>query len=72
MSKGQPKEEVVDYLEEDDEIRGQQYVLLSFLSPEKVLQDKSRAFFTEFLKDYEVTWKTKNLPPTTWTISELP
>jgi hypothetical protein len=61
MSKGQAKEEVVDFLEEDDEIRGQQYVLLSFLSPEKVLQDKSRAFFTEFLKDYEVTWKTKNL-----------
>ena len=55
------KEEVIDFLEEDDPIRGQQYVLLSFISPEKVLQDKSRYFFAEFLKDYEINWKTKNL-----------
>ena len=59
MSKSQ--EEVVDFLEEDDPIRGQQFVLLSFISPERVLQDKSRYFFAEFLKDYEINWKTKNL-----------
>ena len=29
-----------DYLEEDAELRGQKYCCLSFLSPEKVLDDK--------------------------------
>jgi hypothetical protein len=53
--------EEIDFLEEDDPIRGQDFVLLSFLSPEKVLQDKSRYFFNEFLKNYEISWKTKNL-----------
>ena len=61
MSKTNPAEETVDFLDEDDEIRGQNYVLLSFLSPEKVLQNKERQFFNEFLKDYEIGWKTKNL-----------
>ena len=61
MSKTNPSEETVDFLDEDDEIRGQNYVLLSFLSPEKVLQNKERHFFNEFLKDYEIGWKTKNL-----------
>lgn len=55
------KEEEIDFLEEDDPIRGQEFVLLSFLSPEKVLQDKDRFFFNEFLKDYEISWKIKNL-----------
>ena len=50
-----------DFLEEDDEVRGQRYVLLSFLSPEKVLAKKDVYFFNEFVKDYEITWKTKNL-----------
>lgn len=58
--KSEPEPEI-DFLEEDDPIRGQEVVLLSFLSPEKVLQDKNRYFFNEFLKDYEITWKTKNL-----------
>jgi hypothetical protein len=55
------KPEEVDFLTEDDEIRGQRYVLLSFISPEKVLADKDVFFFNEFVKDYEVSWKTKNL-----------
>ena len=50
-----------DFLMEDDEIRGQRYVLLSFLSPEKVLASKDAYFFNKFVKDYEITWKTKNL-----------
>jgi len=50
-----------DFLDEDDEIRGQRYVLLSFLSPEKVLAKKDVHFFNEFVKDYEISWKTKNL-----------
>lgn len=50
-----------DFLEEDQEIPGQKFVLLSFLSPEKVLSNKDAYFFTEFVKDYEIQYKTKKL-----------
>ena len=50
-----------DFLEEDAEIPSQRFVLLSFLSPEAVLERKDQFFFEKFLKNYEVTWKTKNL-----------
>jgi hypothetical protein len=50
-----------DFLDEDNEIPGQRYVLLSFLSPEKVLERKDAFFLEQFLKNYEITWKTKNL-----------
>jgi hypothetical protein len=50
-----------DFLEEDTDIPGQKYVLLSFLSPEKVLADKGVFMFTNFLKDYEIQYKTKKL-----------
>jgi len=50
-----------DFLDEDNEIPGQRFALLSFLSPEKVLARKDLYFFEQFLKNYEITWKTKNL-----------
>jgi hypothetical protein len=50
-----------DFLDEDNEIPGQRFALLSFLSPEKVLARKDLFFFEQYLKNYEVTWKTKNL-----------
>ena len=50
-----------DFLDEDPEISGQRYVLLSFISPEKVLERKDLHFFKRFLESYEVTWKLKNL-----------
>jgi hypothetical protein len=50
-----------DFLDEDTEIPGQRYVLLSFLSPEKVLDKKELFFFQKFLHAYEVDWKIKNL-----------
>jgi hypothetical protein len=50
-----------DFLDEDNEIPGQRYTLLSFLSPEKVLARKDQFFFEQFLKNYEINWKTKNL-----------
>lgn len=50
-----------DFLEEDQEIPGQKFVLLSFLSPEKVLANKDVFFFTEFVKDYEIQYKTKKI-----------
>ena len=52
---------VEDFLEEDTEIPGQRYVLLSFVSPEKVLEKKDIHFFKKFLESYEVDWKIKNL-----------
>jgi len=50
-----------DFLEEDPEIRSQKFVLLSFLSPENVLENKDQYFFGEFLKQYEIDYKMKNL-----------
>jgi Family of unknown function (DUF5832) len=53
-----PKE---DFLEEDPEIRSQKFVLLSFLSPESVLDNKDQYFFGEFIKQYEIDYKIRNL-----------
>jgi len=50
-----------DFLDEDNEIPGQRFVLLSFLSPESVLARKDMYMFEQFMKQYEITWKTKNL-----------
>jgi hypothetical protein len=52
---------VEDFLDEDTEIPGQRYALVSFLSPEKVLDKKELYFFKKFLEVYEVEWKVKNL-----------
>jgi hypothetical protein len=50
-----------DFLEEDAEIAGQKFCLLSFLSPEKVLKDKNLFMFERFLKIYEFQSRTSNL-----------
>lgn len=42
----------VDYLEEDKPIRGQNYVCLSFLSPENVIKNKEVYFFEKFLAKF--------------------
>jgi hypothetical protein len=47
------------FLEDDPEITGQQWVLLSFLSPENVLAKKDVYFFQQFLSKFEVNIKTK-------------
>jgi hypothetical protein len=52
---------IEDYLDEDPEIQGQKYALLSFVSPENVLAQKDHFFFERFLQNYEVNWKVKNL-----------
>jgi hypothetical protein len=54
-------EEEEDFLTEDPEISSQKIVLLSFLSPEKVLANKDVFFFTEFIRDYNMQWKTSKL-----------
>jgi len=57
MSTEEEKKEV--YLEADKELPGQHYVALSFLSPNKVLENKDIHFFSEFIKDYELQYKVK-------------
>lgn len=52
---------VEDYLDEDPEIAGQKFALVSFISPENVLQRKEQFFFERFLKNYEINWKVKNM-----------
>lgn len=42
----------VDYLDEDKQIRGQNYVLMSFISPEDVLVDKEVFYFNKFLSNF--------------------
>ena len=41
-----------DYLDEDKQIRGQNYCLLSFISPEDVLKDKECYYFSKFLNNF--------------------
>lgn len=50
-----------DYLSEDPEISSQKIVLLSFLSPEKILANKEQFLFKKFLSDYNLQWRTKKL-----------
>ena len=50
-----------DFLEEDAEIAGQKFCLLSFLSPEKVLKEKSIFMFEKFLATYEFQIRTNSL-----------
>ncbi len=42
----------IDYLEVDDVIAGQNYVCLSFLSPESLIQDKAAFKCVKFLQSY--------------------
>jgi len=42
----------VDYLDQDPPLRGQNYVCLSFVSPEDVIKKKEVYFFEEFLKGF--------------------
>ena len=52
---------VVDYLDEDPEVPTQKYCIVSFLSPEKVIQDKNHFMFGEFVKFMDYDWKVKGM-----------
>jgi len=52
---------LVDYLDEDPEVPTQKYCIVSFISPEKVIADKNRFFFGEFVKFMDYDWKVKGL-----------
>ena len=47
------------FLEPDDEIRGQKFICLSFLSPEKVLKNKDMFFISKFLNFFALDYKVK-------------
>ncbi len=61
MAAARKHEEEEDLLTEDPEISSQKIVLLSFLSPEKILASKDVYFFTQFVRDYDLQWKTSKL-----------
>ena len=43
---------VEDFLDQDDSIRGQNYVCMSFISPEDVIHSKESYFIKEYMKKY--------------------
>ena len=49
------------FLEDDTPIPGQKFTLLSFISPERILEKKDFFFFEAFLKNYEFTVRTKSI-----------
>lgn len=63
MSGSSDKSDVVeDYLEVDDPIPGQNYVCMSFVSPEEVIADRNlfmvNAFLKTVAKNYDLDEKT--------------
>jgi hypothetical protein len=50
---GKENSKYVDVLDTDKPIAGQNFVCMSFLSPEKILKQKEIFFFEEFLKNWE-------------------
>ena len=52
---------VIDYLEEDTEIPTQRFVILSFISPEKVVKQRSEYFNEQFINWLEYDWKAKGM-----------
>jgi hypothetical protein len=53
--------ELVDYLEEDPELPNQRYCIVSFISPEKVIEKKNDFFFQKFIQWMDYDWKVKGL-----------
>jgi hypothetical protein len=51
----------IDYLDEDPELPNQRYGIVSFLSPEKVIQRKQDFFFKHFIQWMDYEWKVKGI-----------
>jgi hypothetical protein len=51
----------VDYLDEDPEIPNQRYSIISFLSPEKTIKQKSEFFNEKFIEWLDYDWKVKGM-----------
>lgn len=52
---------VIDYLEEDPEVPTQRYCIISFISPEKVLEQKTEFYNSKFVEWLEYDWKIKGM-----------
>ena len=52
---------VIDYLEEDPEIPTQRYCIISFISPEKVIKQKSEFMNEKFVEWLEYDWKIEGM-----------
>jgi hypothetical protein len=52
---------VIDYLDEDPEIPTQRYGIVSFLSPEKIIKQKSEFINEKFIQWLEYDWKVKGM-----------
>jgi hypothetical protein len=53
--------DVIDYLEEDAEIPTQRYAIISFISPERVIQQKEKYFVEKFVEWLEYDWKIQGI-----------
>jgi hypothetical protein len=53
--------EIVDYLDEDPEIPTQRYCIISFLSPEKVIKQKTEFYNERFVQYLDYDWKVKGM-----------
>lgn len=54
-SDGSTNPDYVDVLDEDKQIAGQKFACISFISPEKVLDNKNQFFFKQFIKHWELS-----------------
>ncbi len=69
INKQMPREElpkmedgqIVDYLDEDPEVPTQRYAIISFISPEKVIKQKTEFFNEKFVEWLEYDWKVKGM-----------
>lgn len=52
MSESTVSTKEVDYLEEDDPIRGQNYVCLSIINPEDILIEKEAFYFSRYIQQF--------------------
>ena len=55
LPNGTENPKYVDLLDEDKAIAGQKFVCISFISPEKIIQDKNLFLFNEFVKQWELS-----------------
>ena len=58
-SDGTKNPKYVDLLEEDKPIAGQKFVCVSFVSPDKILKQKSIFYFEQFLKHWDFSKSTQ-------------
>lgn len=51
----------IDYLEEDPELPNQRYIIVSFISPEKIIKQKEMFYFEKFVQWVDYDWKVTGM-----------